>query len=62
MQTYYLKQNGQSVRDYYTKMKGVWEELESMKELPCITTTAEDVTQFFACLNKQMAEHQLFSF
>jgi len=33
-----------------------------MNELPCITTSAEDVTQFLACLNKEMAEHRLFRF
>ena len=43
-------------------MKAVWEELESMSDLPCITTAAEDVTQFLACLNRQMAEHRLFQF
>jgi len=43
-------------------MKSVWEELESMNELPCITTIAEDVVQFLACLNKQLAEHRLFQF
>ena len=43
-------------------MKGVWEELESMNELPCITTNAEDVTLFVACLQKQMQEHRLFQF
>jgi len=59
-QTYTLKQDGQSISDYYTKMKGVWEELESMSDLPCITTNAEDVTQFLACFHKQMAEHRLF--
>ena len=61
-QTYSLKQNGQSVSDYYARMKGVLEEHESMNELPCITTLAEDVTQFLACLNKQLAEHRLFQF
>ena len=43
-QTYSLRQNGQSISDYYTKMKGVWDELESMNELPCITTSTEDVS------------------
>jgi len=61
-QTYILKQENQSISDYYTKMKEVWEELESMSDLPCITTAAEDVTQFLACLNRQMAEHRLFQF
>jgi len=59
-QTYALQQNGLSISDYYTKMKSVWEELESLNELPCITTSAEDVTQFLACLNQQLAEHRLF--
>jgi len=61
-QTYSLKQDGQSISDYYTKMKGVWEELESMNELPCLTTNAEDVTLFVTCLQKQIQEHRLFQF
>ena len=61
-QTYSLKQDGQSISDYYTKMKGVWEELESLNELPCLTTNAEDVTLFVACLQKQIQEHRLFQF
>uniref|UniRef100_A0A7C9ANZ1 Uncharacterized protein n=1 Tax=Opuntia streptacantha TaxID=393608 RepID=A0A7C9ANZ1_OPUST len=61
-QTYSLRQEGHSVSDYYTKLKGVWEELESMSDLPCITTNAADVTQFLACFHKQMAEHRLFQF
>ena len=59
-QTYSLKQKGQSISDYYTKLKGVCEELEFMSDLPFITTNAEDVTQFLACFHKQMAEHRLF--
>ena len=43
-QTYSLKQNGQSISEYYTRMKGVWEELESLNEFPCIKTSVEDVT------------------
>jgi len=57
-----MRQDGQSISDYYAKMKGVWAELESMSDLPCITTNAEDVIQFLAYLNKQMAEHRLFQF
>jgi len=43
-------------------MKGAWEELKSMSDLPCITINAEDVTLFLACLQKKMAEHRLFQF
>ena len=43
-------------------MKGIWEELESLNELPCTTTSATDVTQFLACLHQQLAEHRLFQF
>jgi len=59
-QTYSLKHDGQSISYYYTKMKGAWEELESMSDLPCITTNAKDVTQFLAWIHKQMVEHRLF--
>jgi len=55
-ETYSLKQDGQSVSDHYTRMKSVWEEIESMSELPCITTTAKDVDQFLNCLTKQQVE------
>ena len=59
-ETYSLKQDGQSVSDYYTRMKSVWEEIESMSELPCIITTTEDVDRFLNCLTKQQAEQRLF--
>ena len=61
-ESYSLKQDGLSISEYYTKMKAVWEELESMSELPCVITTADDIAQFLACLAKQQAERRLFQF
>lgn len=34
---YETKQQGKSITDYYTKMQGLWEELESLNNFPPIT-------------------------
>ena len=59
-ETYFLKQDRQSISDYYAKMKLIWEEVEFVSELPCVTTTVEDVAQFLNVLAKQQAKQRLF--
>ncbi|KAJ8436759.1 hypothetical protein Cgig2_030117 [Carnegiea gigantea] len=51
---YSVKQDDTSVSDYYTLMRGIWEELDAMNELPRITTVGEDITQFLNALLKQL--------
>ncbi|KAJ8449705.1 hypothetical protein Cgig2_001361 [Carnegiea gigantea] len=57
---YSVKQDGHSVSKYYTVMRGIWEELNAMNELPRMTTIAEDVTRFLNALLKQQEELKLF--
>ncbi|VFQ69944.1 unnamed protein product [Cuscuta campestris] len=40
----------------------MWEELESLDQLPTITTVGEDVTRFLEALEKQKEEKRLFQF
>ncbi|KAL2921517.1 Retrovirus-related Pol polyprotein from transposon RE2 [Bienertia sinuspersici] len=60
---YEAKQNERNVSDYYTEMKGIWEELDVLNTLPVIITTmTSEVTGFVRALNKQMEEQKLFQF
>ncbi|KAL2895249.1 Gag polyprotein [Bienertia sinuspersici] len=56
------RQNEKSVSDYYTEMKGIWEELEVLNTLPAITNMNPEVMGFIGALNKQMEEQKLFQF
>ncbi|KAJ8440248.1 hypothetical protein Cgig2_001583 [Carnegiea gigantea] len=48
---YSFKQDGSTVSEYYKMLRGVWEELDAMNELPRITTMAEDIANFLNFLN-----------
>ena len=41
-------------------MKSVWEELESLDQLPTLNTTGEDVTRFLEAFEKQKEKKRLF--
>lgn len=38
-----LKQGGMKVSEYFTRLSGLWEEIESMNILPAVTTTTTEV-------------------
>jgi len=59
---YNLKQNGDSVNEYYTKMRGVWEELSAMNDLPKSTSINEEITNFLQALARQTEEQRPFQF
>ncbi|XP_056693157.1 uncharacterized protein [Spinacia oleracea] len=59
---YGLKQNGAVVHEYYTAMRALWQELESMNSLPVMTTVAADVTTYLRALDRQQEEQHLFQF
>ncbi|GKD67850.1 cysteine-rich receptor-like protein kinase 8 [Tanacetum coccineum] len=61
-QTYDTTQSGKSVREYYTAMKCVWEELDSMNELPRIINITPEIVIFLNALNTQNEEQRLFQF
>lgn len=49
---YDMKQNGATMNEYYTNMKALWEELESLNSLPPITTMTTEINEFVSALNK----------
>lgn len=59
---YETKQNGGFVNDYYAKMKEMWEELESLNQLPAITSVIAEITAFVEALQTHKEEQQLFQF
>jgi len=59
---YNLKQAGNSISEYYTKMRSIWEELSAMNDLPKFTTVNEEITNFLHALTKQHEEQKLFQF
>ncbi|PWA36367.1 peptidase family M48 family protein [Artemisia annua] len=50
------------VSEYYTSMKCVWEELDSMNELPRIVNITPEIAVFLNALNTQKEEQRLFQF
>ncbi|XP_071697670.1 uncharacterized protein [Rutidosis leptorrhynchoides] len=60
--TYSCDQNGISVSENYTKMKCIWEEIDSMSELPRVTNVTPEITNFLNALKKQKEEEHLFQF
>ena len=59
-ETYEIMQSGRSVSEYYTDMKCVWEELDSMNELPRIVNITHEIAVFLNALNTQKEEQRLF--
>ncbi|XP_048497621.1 uncharacterized protein LOC125496250 [Beta vulgaris subsp. vulgaris] len=59
-QLYETKQGEKSITDYYTEMRGLWEELESLNSLPPITTLTNEVNAFVKAMNEQQEEQRLF--
>lgn len=57
---YETKQGSQTISDYYTILKSVWEELESLDQLPTISDNGEDVKRFLKAFEKQKEEKRLF--
>ena len=61
-ETYGIMQSGRSISEYYTNMKCVWEELDSMNELPRIVNITQEIVVFLNALNTQKEEQRLFQF
>ncbi|PWA82483.1 hypothetical protein CTI12_AA178300 [Artemisia annua] len=60
--TFGISQQGSSVSEYYTKMKCVWEELDSMNNLPRLTAITQEMSVFLNAVEKQKEEQRLFQF
>lgn len=59
---YELKQNADSVTEYYTSMKAVWEELDSLNMLHVVASPTPDVVKLLEAINLQREESRLFQF
>ncbi|XP_071727129.1 uncharacterized protein [Rutidosis leptorrhynchoides] len=57
---YENEQQGNLVSDYYTRFKCIWEELDSLSDLPRISNVTHEVVAFLTALNKQKEEEYLF--
>ncbi|PWA61449.1 hypothetical protein CTI12_AA372770 [Artemisia annua] len=58
LETYDIVQQGESISDYYTRMKCVWEELDSMNVLPRVTNITQEISVFLAAINTQKEEQR----
>ncbi|PWA50769.1 hypothetical protein CTI12_AA290690 [Artemisia annua] len=61
-ETYETIQSGISVSEYFTSMKCLWEELDSMNEFPRIINITPEIVVFLNALNVQKEEQRLFQF
>ncbi|XP_048497923.1 uncharacterized protein LOC125496492 [Beta vulgaris subsp. vulgaris] len=59
---YESKQQGKSITDYYTEMRGLWEELDALNHLPPISAVDPEINAFVLALNTQQEELKLFQF
>lgn len=59
---YESKQQGKHISEYYTHMRALWEELESLTTLHVITKTTTKITCFLTTLTTQGDEQKLFQF
>ncbi|KAL2923749.1 Retrovirus-related Pol polyprotein from transposon RE2, partial [Bienertia sinuspersici] len=61
-QIYDTRQQGRLVSEYYTDMKALWEELESLNMLPALSETNQEITTYVNAIQKQQEEQKLFQF
>ncbi|GJS84235.1 cysteine-rich receptor-like protein kinase 8 [Tanacetum coccineum] len=59
-ETYDIVQQGHLISDYYTRMKCVWEKLDSMNELSTLVNITPEITAFLAAIHTQKEEQKLF--
>jgi len=48
--------------DYYTQIKGIWEELDNMVDLPKVSVANEEIANFLRAFGKMQEEQKLFQF
>ncbi|KAL2921943.1 Retrovirus-related Pol polyprotein from transposon RE1 [Bienertia sinuspersici] len=61
-EVYDLKQKNLSISDYYTNMRALWEEIDSLNICPPITHMNPEISAFIKALNQQKEELHLFQF
>ena len=58
---YETKQVSSSINEYYTVMKRVWEESESLGKLPTLNGTGEEVTRFLEAFESRKKKRDYFN-
>ncbi|KAL2905899.1 Retrovirus-related Pol polyprotein from transposon RE1 [Bienertia sinuspersici] len=61
-QLYETKQQNRLVSEYYTNMRTLWVELESLTMMPPIIEINTEISAFMRCFNEQKEELKLFQF
>lgn len=59
---YETKQNGRLLADYYTEIRSLWEELESLSDYPAITQVNTEVKAYIDVVHREEEEQKLFQF
>ncbi|XP_074322746.1 uncharacterized protein LOC141659717 [Apium graveolens] len=59
---YESKQHDKHFSEYYTHMRALWEELESLTSLPAIAKTTTEITSMLSALTTQREEQKLVQF
>ncbi|KAL2936990.1 ABC transporter C family member 3 [Bienertia sinuspersici] len=59
---YYTEQGDMTVKEYYTKMCTIWEEIEDLNQLPTITHMNPEINAFIQAMEKRREDEHLFQF
>lgn len=59
---YEVRQHTATINEYYTTMKTLWEELDSMNILPVLINPSEEIKKLLATIELQKEEARLFQF
>lgn len=59
---YDIKQNDMSVNDYYTALRTVWEELDSLNALPTIVASTPEIKKLLSEIELQKEKSNLFQY
>lgn len=59
---YELRQNTLSINEYYTAMRALWEELDTLNTLPVVPNPTDEVKTLLNVISSQQEESRLFQF